>query len=397
MKMTLKLLVDAYDYRPRLGGVATCGYELCKSLSQNFDIDLRVIAPRSSGDTAFDQQNKFETIRLPLSATAYKAMPALTYHLFRQVLQWKPHATLHMLWFPSGLSAFFNSPMFWMKGVPYFVYAHGVEMLESSSNLKKRLRRQLAFLKWLTFQYSKTNFAVSHFTADLIQRECRVPLSKIRIVGNGVDIERFYPTPKPAELSKTFNTQNRFIFLTVTRLMGYKGIDRAIGALKTVVPQYPQVLYMICGEGPDRQRLEGFVNKYSLQNNVLFVGAVTQEELPKFYNLSDCFVLLSRNDFETPHCEGFGIVFLEAAACEKPVIAGNSGGIPDAVIDGHTGRLVDPNDEQIIARAMVEIIANQELNHRFGIQGRKRVQQSFLWKHIASNIYDEIVKNRIHF
>jgi phosphatidylinositol alpha-1,6-mannosyltransferase len=123
-----------------------------------------------------------------------------------------------------------------------------------------------------------------------------------------------------------------------------------------------------------------------VRDRVIFAGRIPDEELPDIYALSDLFVMASREQLETRNVEGFGLVFLEASACAKPVVGGRSGGIPDAVVDGVTGLLVDPHDPEDIAGALARILTNNHLASRLGQQGRSRVVNDFNWARVAGRV-----------
>src|SRR5262249_14775190 len=131
------------------------------------------------------------------------------------------------------------------------------------------------------------------------------------------------------------------VILTVGSLVERKGQDMIIRALPLIANAVPGVSYLIVGDGPYKANLKTLVTSMGLQDRVVFTGRVSDEELPEFYALSDVFAMPSRACLDSNDVEGFGMVFLEAGATGKPVVAGRSGGIEDAVVDGVTGLLVD--------------------------------------------------------
>jgi len=167
------------------------------------------------------------------------------------------------------------------------------------------------------------------------------------------------------------------VILTVGRLTPRKGIDTVIRALPSVIERVPNAVYMVVGEGEDRERLEALARETGVEDHVLFEGSVPFSQLPSTYNLCDVFVTPSRS--APPSVEGFGIVFLEANACGKPVIGARSGGIPDAIVDGETGLLVEPDDEPGLAEALVSLLSNPERCRALGEAGRARVEQACTW------------------
>ena len=147
-------------------------------------------------------------------------------------------------------------------------------------------------------------------------------------------------------------------------------------ALQKVVEQIPDVLYLIAGDGKERKRLESFCVDLGLRNHVYFLGNIEHNQLPPIYCAADLFVL-------TPHEETFGISFLEASACGKPVIGGRCGGITDAVIDGETGLLVDVQNVNEITEAIVCLLKDKDLAWRLGENGRRRVARELTWEKVG--------------
>jgi phosphatidylinositol alpha-1,6-mannosyltransferase len=390
MKGSLRILVTAFDYRPQLGGIATCAFELARALSAKPGIEVRMLAPSRSGDAEFDKHEHFPTVRRPLPSRATLAVAPLARHIREEASTWKPDAILNTIWYPCGLATFMGLGLRRRARPPYFIMAHGMEILDSRKGFTRRLRTALAPIRRAVLGRARTVFAVSHFTKKLLVERCRVAEDNIHVIFNGVHPEEFKPGPRSEDLVRELGLQGKKILLTVTRLHGYKGVDRAISALRYVIARHPDVVYLVCGEGADRRRLESLAVHLGLREHVIFAGRVPEGRLRDYYNLAECFVLLSREDWDAPDVEGFGIVFLEAAACAKASIAGRSGGIPDAVADGETGWLVDPNSEYEISRAMLTCLEDADLLRRRGEAARERVLREFTWERISERLITEL-------
>ena len=173
---------------------------------------------------------------------------------------------------------------------------------------------------------------------------------------------------------------------TVGNLVARKGHDMVIRALPRVRQTVPDVTYLIIGDGPYRGQLEALAGALGVRDRVIFAGGIPNEELPPIYALSDLFVMPSRDQSEECDVEGFGVVFLEANACAKPVVGGRSGGICEAISDGVTGLLVDPNDPEDIANALVRLLTNSDLATRLGKRGRLRVVRDFSWERVGDQV-----------
>ncbi|MCM2322546.1 MAG: glycosyltransferase family 4 protein [Oligoflexia bacterium] len=380
-----RILATAFDYRPRLGGVATLAYELVRALGRIEGVEVRLIAPEGPGAAEFDRDSGIATSRVRLPQAALAPVP-LSARLTRELLSWRPSAVLNLLWLPEGVASFLASPVRAPLGIPYFVYGHGVELLESSATTKKRVRAAFSPAKKAVFRGARQVFANSAFTRGLLSAHCGVPDERIRIAHPGVDPALFFPEAPAADLIARYGLEGKRVFLTVTRLEDYKGVDRAISALRWVQEKHPEACLLVCGEGPDRERLESIARHYRVRDRVVFAGAVPAGRLRDHFNLADAFVLLSRSNWEAPHLEGFGIVFLEAAACGKPGIGGDSGGIPDAQGGEPYGWLVDPHDDRAIAAAMLEVLEHPERARAKGEAARRRAVEGFTWDRMAATV-----------
>jgi phosphatidylinositol alpha-1,6-mannosyltransferase len=242
-------------------------------------------------------------------------------------------------------------------GLRTLIYIHGEEISTRTRYDEggQRRRRALAAADGIV--------AVSRFTRDELTRGFGVPAGKIELVSNGVDLARFVPRPKSEQLVARYGLEGRLVLLTVGRLYARKGMDRVIASLPAVLRRFPDLVYLIVGEGSYRPALEQLIAYHDLGRNVVFAGAVPDYELTEHYGLGDVFIMANREmpDGET---EGFGLVFLEANACGLPVIAGMAGGSVDAVTDQINGLVVDGDDTQAIAGAIIRMFEDDGLRER---------------------------------
>jgi phosphatidylinositol alpha-1,6-mannosyltransferase len=171
--------------------------------------------------------------------------------------------------------------------------------------------------------------------------------------------------------------------LTVGRLVSRKGIDTVLRVLPLLLPSFPDLQYMIVGDGPDRPRLQALVQALNLQRVVTFLGQVTDAQLLTAYHQAHIFVMPVREEQQAASLEGFGIVFLEAGACGLPVIAGRSGGAIEAVRDGQTGYLVEPRDPKALAKKVLTLLQNAELRQQMGQNGRRWVETKMNWDRVV--------------
>ena len=223
--------------------------------------------------------------------------------------------------------------------------------------------------------------ANSTYTANLLQRH-GVDRSKLCITGCGADWARFNSPPDVAKARKDLGLSGKKVILTLGHLAERKGFDMVLKCLPTIRQKHSDVLYVIAGVGPMEPRLRAMVDELGLRDCVHFAGAVTDHEAVQYMSACDVFAMPNR-ETRDGSVEGFGIVFLEANACGKPVIAGRSGGAPDAVVDGVTGFLVDPYDFEQVGQAITKLLDDSSLAARLGQQGRQRVEREYKWETVA--------------
>jgi phosphatidylinositol alpha-1,6-mannosyltransferase len=230
-------------------------------------------------------------------------------------------------------------------------------------------------------------FAVSTHTAGLLDR-CGVR-APVAVVTAGCDLDAFRPAPQLAG-----ETRARYglpldvpLVLTVGRLAPRKGHFRVLAALERL----PLLAHWaVVGSGPERDALVCAVDASAVRGRVTLLEQVSTEELPLLYNACDVFVLTpeTRRLGELVDSEGFGLVYLEAAACAKPVVASALAGCRDAVVDGSTGLLVPPGDVRALAAAIERLLVDRDLARSFGVAGSAVVRASGGWRRLARETYD---------
>jgi glycosyltransferase involved in cell wall biosynthesis len=233
----------------------------------------------------------------------------------------------------------------WVKrvsGIPFWCVAHGIEAWSLRDRSLIRGLHNAARI-----------FAVSSYTRARILDEQALDADRVRILPNTFRPEVFRLGPKPeALLARHGISPGKKVILTVCRLSGseqYKGYDQLIRALPQVLAAVPEAHYVLVGDGTDRARIEQMVRSLGIDRSVTLAGRVSQPDLPDYYNLCDLFAMPSKG-------EGFGIVYLEALACGKPVLAGNGDGSRDPLQNGSLGVLVNPESVPEIARATIDIL-----------------------------------------
>lgn len=258
--------------------------------------------------------------------------------------------------------------------IPLVIYAHGEEI---TSWRNPRKRRVMTF----TYQRADRVIANSEFTRQELLK-LGVRPERIVQISPGVDTGRYRPGLPVADLHEAIGKRpEQKLILSVGRLSRRKGFDQVIRVLPMLVAQGVDVLYVIIGIGEDRSVLEDLARELGVSDRVRLLGHVTMDDLPRWYNAANVFAMPNREI--RGDNEGFGMVFLEAAACGKAAIAGRDGGTGAAVIDGVTGFRVDGHSLDDIARALARILKQAELAEELGNNGYARARAEFTWECVA--------------
>jgi glycosyltransferase involved in cell wall biosynthesis len=265
---------------------------------------------------------------------------------------------------------------------PFIHLIHGPLMDEYEQGLKNEhqtLRVKLAnkFMKHQAKQEeamakkASLIVAVSKYSRDKILEHYDVEEAKIRIIPNGVDVEKFKPTEAAAS-KRQFNLGDEPTVLFVGSLVPRKGLPYLVEAAKKIVKQKANTKFVIVGDGPLRKQLDESLNNAGLMGNFVFLGNLKENQLSAVYGTADVFVLPSIQ-------EGQGIVLLEAQACGKPVVAFGEGGVYEAVRDKETGFLVDLGNSEGLADNLLKLLGDDGLRQKMGTAGRRFVTENFTW------------------
>jgi len=283
-------------------------------------------------------------------------------------------------------------PARWLKarvGLPYGVVVYGTELLL----LEAKIRRS-PFKRWTARELlgrCAVVVAISRWTAELArsvlgQLDCPALAADVRVVPLGTTPSQFRPGIDPRAVRAKYGLDGGPWLLTVSRLDWHKGIDTVIKALPAVRAAVPGARYAVAGVGTVRPHFERLVADCGMGDAVRFLGFVPDDELPALYNAVDVYVGASRR--YDLLAEGFGIAIVEASACGLPVVGGRAGGVPDAVRDGETGILVDPDDAGAVAHGITRLLDDAELRRRMGAAGRRAVETYYNWDRVARDLME---------
>jgi phosphatidylinositol alpha-1,6-mannosyltransferase len=209
-----------------------------------------------------------------------------------------------------------------------------------------------------------------------------VPVS---VMYPGADLEAFRPDLPYEDLTELHRVADRPLIVCVSRLVARKGQDVLIRAMPGIRRDVPDASLLIVGDGPDRDRLERLAADKP-DGSVAFAGQVSEGDLPRYYRAGNVFAMPCRSRLGGLEVEGWGNVFVEAAACARPVVVGDSGGARESLVPGETGLLVNGSDVAEVADAVGSLLADPERADAMGRAGRERVERAFGWSRAAEQL-----------
>jgi len=213
-------------------------------------------------------------------------------------------------------------------------------------------------------------------------------MSKTSEMYNGVDTNFFHPMNKEESRDELGLPKNKMLVLTVRRLVYKNGLGTLIESASLLTRDYPYLLFIVIGKGPNRKLIENRVRELRIEDNIRLAGFVPEKLLPLYYNAADYFVIPSSSG------EGLPLVLLEAMACGLPVIATTVGGTPEIIKDMKNGVLVPPRNPKALAETISKFLSNKELGLAIGEEARKTVEDKFTWEENIrrlQKVYDEFL------
>ena len=342
-----RIVILTLDFRPDFGGVQEYLYEISKRLCVDFDIHVL-----TSVSGTFKEKVPFERIVLK------SVNPFFILKLLRQL---RPDLVLVGHAHPKIL-------------IPAFLNGRFGTLIHGNDFLAAQPRWHHSIFNWL-LKRSHSLIVNSETTANHLQK---FGLTATDVIHPGTDPDRFKPTVSTKK-------DKSFTLLTIGRLVPRKGIDTIINALPNITSEFPHVIYMIGGNGPEKNNLVQLAKTLKVNQHVQFLGFVPDEDLPRVYQDADIFIMLSHEE-NKESIEGFGIVYLEASASGLPIIASRSGGIVEAVIDGETGILIPPKDTEACHQALLSLLRAPDKRKVLGQNGRKWVEEEMNWDKSAQKL-----------
>ncbi len=365
-----RVLVVTNDFPPRVGGAQQYVLNLVRHLPHE---RVAVLAPNWPGWREHDRAQTFAVHRWPASFV----WP--TSDLARRVRSLVREHQADVVLFGHGFPLPLIGPVLESRGIPYVVLTHGAEVwVARAPALSAVLRAGLGRARAVT--------AVSRYTAHAIRPAvpAHVPLT---VLHPGVDVDRFSPVLDGTPIRRRLGLGSLPVVLCVSRLVPRKGQDVLIRSMEYVRRLVPDATLVLAGDGPYRRKLEADA-RLAPTGSVVFAGEISDEDAPRYYAAADVFAMPCRSRWGGLEVEGFGIVFLEAAATGKAVVAGRSGGADEAVADEETGLLVEGREPKAVALAVARLLTDREGANRMGSAGRARMEQEFAWPVVAGRLGD---------
>ncbi len=362
-----RVLVVTNDFPPRQGGIQTFVAALLDRLPPG---DLAVLASTSPGAAEHDATLPYRVVRartsmlLPTPGAARAAQQLACEHRAETVVFGAAA--------PLGLLA----PGLRRAGVRRAVgITHGHETgwvaVPGGRQLMQRIASRLDVVTYIS-QYTHDRLAPA-----LAARTTMTQLSP------GVDVDRFHPGVDGAAVRAEHGLGEAPVVVCVSRLVPRKGQDVLVAGWPQVLARRPDARLLLVGGGPLEAQLRRSVERAGLGGSIALTGGVDQARLPAYYAAGDVFAMPCRTRRAGLDVEGLGMVYLEAAACGRPVVAGTSGGAPEAVQEGVTGHVVDPRSPDAVAATIADLLAEPDRARAMGAAGRAWVEQRWSWTTIA--------------
>ncbi len=362
----MKILITTLEYPPQIGGIASYVVNLAKHLPP---ADVVVWAPKIQGDKEVDSKMPWKTYRgKPYSMFFWPRW----FRWYREVKAICKKEKINLLFVQHALPGGYIGYLIkkFLK-IPYCVFLHGSDV---EIGLRKKIRKFAIVMRQANKVIVNSNF---------LKNKIESRLGKIPnlIVVNPAPGDHFLSQPDPARvnlLKSQIAIQGKKVIISVGRFDEGKGFPHLIRVMRGVIENVPNAVLLLVGDGPKKQELVSLIQKHELQNNIRFLGKIDNDALPEYFYASDLFVLLSHRDEKTE--EGWGTVYLEAAAASLPVVAGVVGGVEEAVEHLKTGILVDARQEIQVINVITELLKQHDYARQMGVAGKNRVINNFTWE-----------------
>ncbi len=367
----MRTLVITNDFPPRPGGIQQYVHALAAHQPPG---EVVVYAPRWKGDAAFDAAAPFPVVRHPTSLM----LPVPT--VLRRAREIAAAESCDRVWFGAAAPLALLTPRLRDRAERVVASTHGHEVgwarVPGGRQLLRRIGGAVDVVTYLG-EYTRSRLSPAFG-----------PRARLAALPSGVDTAVFRPDAGGEEVRERLGLADRPVVVCVSRLVPRKGQDVLIRALPELRRRVPGTALLVVGGGPDMPRLQRLAAEGGVAEHVRFTGSVPWSELPAHYAAGTVFAMPCRSRYADLEVEGLGIVYLEAAATGLPVVAGRSGGAPDAVRDGVTGHVVDGRDLAATTDAIAALLADPPAARAMGEAGRRWVTEEWRWQLLADRLRD---------
>jgi len=362
-------LLVTNDFPPRVGGIQRTLEALWRELPPD---RIGVFCPDWDDAAAYDAGAPFRVFRQP--ERFLWPTPQIADRIEAAARVMGAEVLLFGATYPLALLG----PRLAARGLPYLSAAHGFEYWLSIAPGTHALMRHA------TSRATRVPVLCSAFIARTVRTA--VPRSvPVSVLYPGADVTRFRPDLATGDIREALGVGARPLVVCVSRLVPRKGQDTLIRAMPAIRRRVPDAALAIVGGGPSEDRLRAMAADLPA-GTVAFSGQVAEDDLPRYYAAGDVFAMPCRTRLGGLEVEGWGNVFIEAAACGKPVVVGDSGGARESLVDGETGILVDGTRVTSVADALGDLLADPERAKAMGAAGRERVLRAHTWPAIAERL-----------
>jgi len=365
-----RTLLVTNDYPPRVGGIQRTLEALVGQLPPE---RVSVLCPSWDGSEVFDDAAPYRVLRQP--ETFLWPSRALLGRVEQAVREHGAEVVVFGATYPLALLG----PHLAERGVPYLSAAHGFEYWLSIAPGTHALMRRA------TGRASRVVVMCSRFIGRVVRTAVPDPVP-VSVMYPGADVKAFRPDLPVDDLLERHRLRDRPLIVCVSRLVARKGQDVLIRAMGSIGRRVPDAALLIVGDGPYRGTLEEMAAELAPPGSVVFTGQVSEADLPRYYRAGEIFAMPCRSRLGGFEVEGWGNVFIEAAACGRPVVVGDSGGARESLVDGETGILVDGRNVARVAHAIASLLADPALAEAMGRAGRERVERRYTWPRAASEL-----------
>jgi phosphatidylinositol alpha-1,6-mannosyltransferase len=380
----MNILIVGSDFKPLAGGVAEYTHRLALHLHKTGD-NVMVLSENMQNAQLFDKTCPYLVYRYNFRfVTRGKIRKYYAgYKWLRDFV--KNHFPIDIIISNCHeISSILVSAVSKSLNIPFSLFTYGSEVNRKEMKEKIKIRCVL--------RSADKVFSCSSFTRNLIMKY-GVPRNRTAVVLGGISLDEFDTSRSKYKSAPdtVLSLKGKRVIFTCGRVVERKGHDMVIKALPRILQKVHNVMYLIAGEGPYKTKLKELVHGYRLNEHVIFTGRVTDSERQALYDRCKVFAMPCR-ELENGRVEGFGLVFLEANAFCKPVVAGRSGGAVDAVEHEKTGLLVNPLDVNDIADAIIWLLLHPEEAAQMGKNGRQRIERELTWDISGAKLRQELVR-----